>query len=560
MKRFIRPAAVLSIACLSVFLASCGGGGSGSHATGRFALTVKWPEPSRLIPAGSNSIKAVLTAGSTQLGQQILVRPQAGPWTTTVTFSSLQPGSVTLTATAFPNANATGTAQATGSSNAAIVADQTTAITVTMASKITTVDVTPSPSTIQVGGTVQLTATPKDAGGNVVLVAPGNITWVSGAPATAGVNASGLVTGIVESATPATITATESESQKSGTAAVTVAAAAPPADTGAVDTAVDRTGKFLYVADNRSSTVSQFSINADGTLSPLSPATVSVALGPQTLRVNPAAGSNTLYVGATDNETGAIYQFHINVNGTLTPLSPATAPSTSQPIVLVIDPAGKFLFGIDHNEGIRQFIINADGTLTQNGSDVLSTNGNQLFSAAVTPDGKFLYTSGGPQAWKINANGTLSFIGLGPSGSGNAEGMSIDPSGKNLYVTFATVGGGGIDIYTINADGSLTTNGPAVPFSLDAYRSVITPNGKFLYVVAIFTPNNVVAQYAINANGTITALSPATVAAGGSTRSVSISPDGKYVYVTNNGDNTVSQFRVNANGTLTALSPPSVPG
>jgi len=335
----------------------------------------------------------------------------------------------------------------------------------------------------------------------------------------------------------------------------------PGPNTGPAQSALDPTGKYLYVADRVSKTVSQFKTNADGTLSPLAPATVSVALAPFAVLANPKAGSHTLYVGATDNTNGAIYQFNINPDGTLSPLSPASPASTAQPTALSIDPTGHFLYGIDHNDGIRQFIINADGTLTQNGPDI--NDGHQRFCASITPNGKFLYTGAGQGAglveYKINLDGTLTFIGSVPSND-TAMGMALDPTGRFLYTAVPVVGVGHISQFVINADGSLSANGGPVLFSKFPFGLRVHPNGQFLYAVATNTPDNVVAQFRINVDGTITPLSPSTVPAGNFTSSVSISPDGMYLYVTDQNDNAISQFRINADGTLTPLAPPSVPG
>jgi uncharacterized protein YjdB len=95
----------------------------------------------------------------------------------------------------------------------------TSAITVT-AVPVASVTVTPATASVPGGGTVQLTATPKDATGNPLTGR--TITWQSSNSAIASVNGSGLVTGVAAGG-PVTITAT-SEGQ-SGTSAVTVTAA-----------------------------------------------------------------------------------------------------------------------------------------------------------------------------------------------------------------------------------------------------------------------------------------------------------------------------------------------
>jgi hypothetical protein len=87
---------------------------------------------------------------------------------------------------------------------------------------VATVTVSPAAASVQVGQTVQLTATPRDASGNPL--SGRTITWASSAPGVATVSGAGVVTGVAAGA--ATITAT-SEGQ-SGTAAITVTAPPPP--------------------------------------------------------------------------------------------------------------------------------------------------------------------------------------------------------------------------------------------------------------------------------------------------------------------------------------------
>ena len=82
---------------------------------------------------------------------------------------------------------------------------------------VASVTVSPSSATVQVGGTVQLTATPKDAAGNPLT--DRTVTWASSDTTIARVNGSGLVTGKANGG-PITITATSEG--KSGTSAITV--------------------------------------------------------------------------------------------------------------------------------------------------------------------------------------------------------------------------------------------------------------------------------------------------------------------------------------------------
>jgi uncharacterized protein YjdB len=133
-----------------------------------------------------------------------------------VTWSSSNTSAASVNSTGLVTANAAGSATITATSEGKT---GTSAITVTPV-PVASVTVTPATASVATGGTVQLTATPKDANGNPLTGRV--ITWQSSNSAIASVNGSGLVTGVAAGG-PVTITAT-SEGQ-SGTSAVTVAAA-----------------------------------------------------------------------------------------------------------------------------------------------------------------------------------------------------------------------------------------------------------------------------------------------------------------------------------------------
>jgi len=92
----------------------------------------------------------------------------------------------------------------------------TSAVTVTFV-PVASVDVSPAAPSVQAGSTVQLTATPRDAGGSALTGR--TVTWQTSDAGVASVDANGLVTGKAAGG-PVTITATSEG--KSGTSAVTV--------------------------------------------------------------------------------------------------------------------------------------------------------------------------------------------------------------------------------------------------------------------------------------------------------------------------------------------------
>jgi hypothetical protein len=102
---------------------------------------------------------------------------------------------------------------------------------------VNSVEVTPSASTIAIGGTVQLSAVPKSADGFSLPDRP--VTWSSSDQQVASINASGLVTGAANG--QVTITATSSGKSGNATVAVNPAAASPYFEDGFEDATLGAT-------------------------------------------------------------------------------------------------------------------------------------------------------------------------------------------------------------------------------------------------------------------------------------------------------------------------------
>ena len=216
-------------ALLLLLLAGCGGGTPSSltsRATGRATVTVLWPvqgrssslaPQTRLIPLSAGSIVVQVQNGTSVIATQTLTRPASGS-TTTAVFNVLPPGNLTATAIAYPTSNGTGTPQALASTPLVIAASQNTAFSLSLASTIDHLELTPP--AIQVAQRIQLAATARDAAGNIVLTSPSTFTWTSADPTIAVVDTTGIIYGLA--ARTVLITATDSESGKSVSANVTI--------------------------------------------------------------------------------------------------------------------------------------------------------------------------------------------------------------------------------------------------------------------------------------------------------------------------------------------------
>ena len=175
-----------------------------------------------LVPVASVAVTpataSVLVGASAQLAAS--VRDAAGNVLTgrTVTWTTSAVAIATVTANGLVRGIAPGGATITATSEGV---SGTSAITVTLV-PVATVTVAPASATLEVGGTRQLTATPRDASGNALTGR--SIAWTTSASAVATVSNSGLVTAVA--AGNATITATSEG--VGGTSAITVTAPPPP--------------------------------------------------------------------------------------------------------------------------------------------------------------------------------------------------------------------------------------------------------------------------------------------------------------------------------------------
>lgn len=178
MYRGARRFVYLSIAALGVASASCGGGGdsTGPGGNGPTVTRVDVSPTSASVAVGKTS---TLTAtpkdvdGATVTGKTVTWSSSDQSIATVAggVVTAVKPGAVTITA-------AVGTVQGTAS--------------VTVFAPVATVDLAPSPDTIVIGGTSQLTATLKDASGTVLT--DRTVSWTSDNDLIASVSTTGLVT------------------------------------------------------------------------------------------------------------------------------------------------------------------------------------------------------------------------------------------------------------------------------------------------------------------------------------------------------------------------------
>ncbi|MEO8133622.1 MAG: beta-propeller fold lactonase family protein [Betaproteobacteria bacterium] len=286
-----------------------------------------------------------------------------------------------------------------------------------------------------------------------------------------------------------------------------------------ISIAVDPSGKFAYVANNRSNDVSAFTIN-------------------------PTTGALTA-VGAS-------------------------VPAGTNPVAVVVHPSGKFAYEANINSNdVSAYTINATtGALTAMGAALKLGVGWRPLSLAVVPSGKFAYVTIDPlnivTPLSIDAQtGALSLAvsaqSVGVDKFPNS--ITVDPMGKFAFVLNG-LQAGIVSAYTINdRTGALTSVGAPVAAGLGPSSIMIGRSSKFVYVTSTANLTPAILSYTMDAaTGALTSMGAPLAAEGSVPNCITADPTDRFAYVVNMGigsGGTVSAYTINrVTGALTPVAAP----
>ncbi len=256
-----------------------------------------------------------------------------------------------------------------------------------------------------------------------------------------------------------------------------------------------------------------------------------------------SAGRFLYVVGTSCTASNCILAYSIDAStGALTAVP--GSPYQSGPGMISVDPTSRFAFVADGGASASVLAYTIDhttGALTAvAGSPFTAPMPAVADAIAVDPSGNFLYVAGvgppGPNpagsssvsVFRIDTTtGALSPLAGGPATGYFPDTVTLDPSGKFVYVGYGTVNGVFYtQAFTRDATSGALTAVPGSPFLTDggdifAYTDspslTVNPNGKFLYVTGpgfALNPSGTFAYsqqsilaYAINpSSGALTAL------------------------------------------------------
>ena len=186
-------------------------------------------------------------------------------------------------------------------------------------------------------------------------------------------------------------------------------------------------------------------------------------------------------------------------------------------------------------------------------------------SSSSTPSGSgalFVATQGDSSvsAYTIDLSaGTLTANGKGVATGSTPSAMVLAPSGSALFV--ANSGTNDISAYSVKSDGTLTAGSTTPTGGMTPLSISMDSAGHFLFVanqgLQIDPASGTISVFAVQ-DAALTAVpgSPFRVAelgasSGTGPAGVAVTPDGKFLYVSNQFDGTVTPFSVNASGVLT---------
>ena len=512
---------------LALGLAACGGGGGGGTPSFSIGGSVSGLNPGAtvsLLNNGGNALK-VSANGGFKFAAAI---PKGGAYAVTV---GAQPAGQTCSV-----------AHATGSG---------------VSANVTNVAVTCSVDTYTVGGTVSGLASGQqltllDNGTDSLLIQANGPFQFNGPIAAGGAYA--VSVGIQPSKQLCSVT----NAQGSGVGA------------NVSNVAVACGNHYAYAVDQSTpGSVYQYSLNGDGSLSALSPATVATVGDIPFDMIADPTGTH-VYIASEvpggSRTTYGIYVGTVGANGALTvPLYVDPNPATNPVQVLAMDYTGQYLYGTSMSTGgiyaINQFRIQSNGVPTPLATPSI-TPAATVTSLTADTQGPYLYAvaplNNAVLQYDIGTGGALSPMAAASvaAGMGPAS-LTVDPSGKYAYAVNygSSTQPPSVSQYTIGSGGALTPMLPAsVPVAGGARRMAIDPSGRYAYVVGGNKAVGAVSQYTIGSNGALTPMTPASVPAGATPVFARVDPTGSYLYVTNNANNGISAYKIGPSGLLSPVA------
>ncbi|MBB5065819.1 beta-propeller fold lactonase family protein [Granulicella mallensis] len=236
----------------------------------------------------------------------------------------------------------------------------------------------------------------------------------------------------------------------------------------------------------------------------------------------------------------------------------------SQPVAVAENQNLVYVLNSGGAGSVVGFTLDFGGQLKQikNSTMFLTATVTGGASLKFSPDGKFLVVTerlaNNIDVFHVLPNGTLSPIIVNPSPAPGAFSVTFAPEGNAIVSETGAAGatnGSAISSYKITTNGKLSPISQSVPtFGGANCWNVVTPDGKFVYVSNAGSAT--ISGFAIGSNGALTPIGGTVVGnnpEGATNLDIAVSADGKYIYTLNSATGNIGVFGIRTDGALTNL-------
>jgi 6-phosphogluconolactonase len=251
------------------------------------------------------------------------------------------------------------------------------------------------------------------------------------------------------------------------------------------------------------------------------------------------------------------------VHGSTLVLSDKVLSEGSEPNAIAQHGNLVYVVNTGGSSNVAGFLLEGDHLrYIKNSLTFLSTNTSGAASISLSPDGQFLAVTerltNNIDVFRVLADGKLSPIVTSPSAGPGVFSVSFAPKGVAIVSETGpanVTNGSAVSSYEILPNGTLSAINTSVP-TLGAANcwNAVTPDGRFVYVSN--AGSSTISGFAISATGVLSAL-PGTVVGenpnGAGNLDIAVSADGKFLYTLNSSNGTIGIFAVQKDGTLSSV-------
>lgn len=251
------------------------------------------------------------------------------------------------------------------------------------------------------------------------------------------------------------------------------------------------------------------------------------------------------------------------VHGSTLVLSDKVLSEGSEPNAIAQHGNLVYVVNTGGSSNVAGFLLEGDHLrYIKNSLTFLSTNTSGAASISLSPDGRFLAVTerltNNIDVFRVLADGKLSPIVTSPSAGPGVFSVSFAPKGVAIVSETGpanVTNGSAVSSYEILPNGTLSAINTSVP-TLGAANcwNAVTPDGRFVYVSN--AGSSTISGFAISATGVLSAL-PGTVVGenpnGAGNLDIAVSADGKFLYTLNSSNGTIGIFAVQKDGTLSSV-------